>query len=150
MIFDHLSNHSRYAGLGPRFQAAFAFLTRQPLADLPEGSHEIISGEVTATVSVREPRAAATAPFEVHRRFADIHLCLAAEDRIAWNPGQIELTPLGPFDESRDSGKFSGDTRFQLPVRGDAFAIVFPGEEHAPLIGEGGMLRKLVVKVLID
>jgi beta-galactosidase beta subunit len=36
-----------------------------------------------------------------------------------------------------------------LPLSPGWFAVLFPGEPHAPLIGEG-LLTKIVIKVLVE
>jgi biofilm protein TabA len=148
MIYDRLSSHRPYRNLSPRFAAAFDFLERAA-ADCPLGRVEIIPGEVWATNVRKAALPAEKAKFEYHRRFADLHFCPAGSDQFGWQGGIDGLEPLGPFEPEKDFGQLAGPPRQFLPLHGDRFAILFPGEPHSPFIGEGEITR-ICIKVLMD
>jgi YhcH/YjgK/YiaL family protein len=147
MIFDQLDQLSRYRTLNPRFAAAFDYLSRPGLDQLPDGKIDLVPGEVWASV-VRTEGRPLPERFEYHRRFADIHICTTGNERIGWIPTSKAPTAEN-FDVERDFGLINATTQDFLPMLADRFAILFPGELHAPLIGEG-KLTKITMKVLLD
>jgi YhcH/YjgK/YiaL family protein len=147
MIFDRLDQLSRYRNLGPRFAAAVDYLRQPNLAHLPDGKVELVPDEVWATV-VRTEGRPSPERFEYHRRFADIHVCTTGNERIGWIPTR-HAPMTSDFDTERDFGLVAASTNDFLPMLADRFAILFPGELHAPLVGEG-KLTKITLKVLLD
>ncbi|HEX6333121.1 MAG TPA: YhcH/YjgK/YiaL family protein, partial [Flavisolibacter sp.] len=66
-------------------------------------------------------------------------------EALGWKPRSSCFEPMG-YNEEKDVTFFNDtpDTYFNL--REGQFAIFFPGDVHAPGIGEG-IIRKLVIKV---
>ena len=149
MIHDRFSFLSRLEGLGPRWQAATQFLAQPNLADLPDGRTDLILGEVWAVVMRRPGREANAAQFEVHRRFADIQCCVFGREQLGWSAAPDSLRIAQPFDAEKDVEMRHGPVTEFLPLSPGWFAVLFPGEPHAPLIGEG-LLTKVVIKVLVE
>ena len=56
---------------------------------------------------------------------------------------------MNPFNEEDDYAVYAEAAQTYLTIRPGEFAIVWPEDAHAPIIGEG-TLRKLIAKVLID
>lgn len=148
MIYDSLTHLSRYAALGPRWVAATEFLRRQDLAKLPDGKTDLIPGEVWAIVVRKEGRLHTVDKFEYHRRYADIHYSPSGGERIAWQLDCDGLAPAGDFDVEKDFGMMSGPLREFLVMEPGRFAVFFPGEPHAPLLGDQ-LLTKIALKVLV-
>lgn len=149
MIIDKIENWRRFERLGERFTIAFRFLeTEAKMADHGNLTRRQVSGDaVVATLSSVTARGAHQAVFEWHERFADIHVCLEGEERFGWQEGKANLLPERPFDPQKDVGTFRGSAEFTVPLRRGYFALVMPGELHAPALGSG-ILKKWVIKVL--
>jgi biofilm protein TabA len=149
MICDHLNASGRYVELGTHFATAFAYLRAAVAGNFRVGKTVLVPDAAWATVVQTPGRAAASAGFEYHARFADVHLCLEGRERIGWSDC-VEGRPVrSAFDAEKDAGLYEGTPEDFVSLSGGRFAIFFPGELHAPLIGEGS-LTKICVKVRCD
>lgn len=146
MILDNITNIDKYASLHPRFTRAFNFVKSQNLAALEPGKFEIDGKEIHASVSAKEGVTAADAKFECHDHYIDIQVCPAGSETIGWKPRNTCQQIKTPYNPEKDVTFFSDqpDTYFELQA--GQFAIFFPEDVHAPMIGEG-TIKKLVVKV---
>ena len=149
MICDHLNASERYVALGAPFAAAFGYLRSAAAGDCRPGETVLLPDQAWATLVKKPGRSAAGAGFEYHARFADVHFCLAGRERIGWRDGVDGLGVRAAFDADKDSGLYDGTPEDFVPLSGRRFAIFFPGELHAPLIGEGE-LTKICVKIRCD
>ena len=149
MILDQLSEANRYAAIHPGFAAAFEYLRTANLNDLAAGRHEI-DGDCMYVVINRQPgRGHAGAKFEAHRRYIDIQYGISGTDEMAWRALPACSQPAGPFDEQKDVGFFQDPAQTWLVVPPGSFAIFFPNDVHAPLGGQGDLV-KAVMKVAVD
>lgn len=148
MIYDRFKNLWRCRSLGRRFAVAADFLGRPDLAELPNGRTDLIPGEVWATVMTKPARSAAEAQFEFHRHFADIQCCVSGAEQLGWHPSLDGLPVAKPYDAEKDAGMLHGPIREFLPLSPGWYAVLFPEEPHAPMIGTG-VLKKVVLKVLV-
>jgi YhcH/YjgK/YiaL family protein len=148
MILDTLAAATRYERVHPGFQAAFDFL-QSASEGLADGRHEIDGERLFAIVAHSAGRGRDGAKLEVHRRYIDIQFCSAGCEVIGWLPLGDCKQPNGPFDESRDIQFFADRPLTWIDVPAGTFAIFYPDDAHAPLAGDGEML-KVVVKVAVD
>lgn len=99
--------------------------------------------EVASTVAPSEKN------YEVHKTYADIHVCILGAERILVVP-QDALTPQGSFDEAQDFGLLEGEAPATSVVLlpGD-YCITLPGEAHKPAlyVDAPAALKKLCIKV---
>ena len=111
-------------------------------SDIAEGLKAIISNASGKT------KEASMSKFECHNKNIDIQLCIRGVETIGWTPREKCVTPNGGYNEEKDVQLYfdSADTFFQLT--NGQFAIFFPEDVHAPMIGEGE-IKKLVIKVKI-
>ena len=87
---------------------------------------------------------------EVHRRYIDVHFPLSSSEVMGWSPLQgLQTESVNPFNDEDDYAVYAETAQTYLTIRPGEFAIVWPEDAHAPIIGEG-KLRKLIAKVLID
>jgi YhcH/YjgK/YiaL family protein len=148
MIIDTIENANRYYGVHPRFQRAFDYIRYElPTAadgkgDIAEGLKSIIS---TAPGKTAE---ASLAKFECHDRNIDIQYCISGVETIGWRPRTACSQPNGGFNAEKDVQFFHDAPHPFFQLQPGQFAIFFPEDVHAPMIGEGE-IRKLVVKVAI-
>jgi biofilm protein TabA len=146
MIVDDLVTCSRYAGLRGRFELAFRFLERVVATGEVPLDLVLAADEVWASVTTKPARAAQDAGFEYHEQCADVHMCLRGFEHMGWCENADGLQVRQSFLPERDFGVYAGTPERFVPLRGSRFVILFPGELHAPFIGEGE-ITKVCVKV---
>ncbi|HQU46349.1 MAG: hypothetical protein B7Z73_09360 [Planctomycetia bacterium 21-64-5] len=149
MILDRLANGRQYAVLHPGFAAALAALADPSTAELPVGRHAI-DGERLYLIKGHDPgRSREGARLESHRRYIDIQLTLAGQEEIGWLPLADCGEPETAFPTERDIAFYSARPETWLAVPPGTFAIFFPSDAHAPLAGEGELV-KAVAKVAVE
>ncbi|HPB67395.1 MAG TPA: YhcH/YjgK/YiaL family protein [Candidatus Omnitrophota bacterium] len=147
MILDVLKNARRYTVLGRGFSAAFEFLLRPDLKELPEGKHEIEGQRVYATVSKGPGRRKEDALLETHEKYIDIQLVLSGTDTMGWKPKSLCKQPAGAYDQKSDVQFFRDEPDAWISTASGAFVVFFPEDAHMPQISPG-MIHKVVVKVV--
>ena len=149
MIVDTLKNASRYYSAHPLFAKAFEYIAEMDLKNAEDGKSEIGKG-LKAIISNAPGKTKETslAKFECHNLNIDIQFCISGNETIGWKPREKCETPNGGYNSEKDVQFYSDepDTYFQLT--NGQFAIFFPEDVHAPMIGEGN-IKKLVIKVKI-
>jgi YhcH/YjgK/YiaL family protein len=148
MILDALSAASRYVPLHPGFGRGFEFLTSAALERLPAGKHEIDGQRLFVLISHDPGRGRQAARLESHRNYIDIQYVVRGVDEMGWKPlaacGRVET----PYDPNRDVGFFADQPETWINVAAGQFVIFWPEDAHAPLSGQGDLI-KAVVKVAL-
>ena len=88
------------------------------------------------------------AKFECHDKNIDIQVCVKGLETIAWKPREKCVTPSGDYNPDKDVRFFNDTPDMDFQLTDNQFAIFFPEDVHAPMIGEGE-IKKLVFKVKI-
>lgn len=152
MIIDTITNASKYFSAHPLFEKAFAFINQTDLANAADGKSDIADGlKAIFSNAPGKTRDASLAKFECHNKHIDIQLCISGVETIGWKPREKCVAPNGDYNDEKDVQFYHDmpDTFFQLTD--GQFAIFFPEDVHAPMIGEGGSdsnrIKKLVIKV---
>lgn len=86
---------------------------------------------------------------EYHRKYLDIHVLLTEEETIGWKNLHDCVHEKKTFDIENDYGLYADAPSTYVTLQPGQFAIVFPEDAHAPIIGNG-KIRKLVVKIKVD
>jgi biofilm protein TabA len=146
MIIDSLANADKYKSLSPLFAKAFEFIQQQNLDTIEVGKYEIEGKELHASVSLKDGVTAADAKFEAHNNYADIQVCPAGTEQIGWKPRNTCTQPKGEYNPEKDVVFFDDKPDTYFSLQAGQFAIFYPEDVHAPMIGEGP-IKKLVVKV---
>ncbi len=149
MIIDTIANAPKYFGVHPLFAKAFEYINQHDLPNMPDGKSDFSEGlKAIMANGMGKTAEASLAKFECHDKNIDIQLCISGHEAIAWKPREKCVTPNGEYNDEKDVRFFSDapDTSFQLTD--GQFAIFFPEDVHAPMIGEG-QIKKLVIKVKI-
>jgi YhcH/YjgK/YiaL family protein len=149
MIAGTIAGSDRYCGLHRGFAAAFEFLRRGDLPDLPSGRYEIDGERIFALVERATGRGTAGARLEVHRRHIDIQVSLDGREQIGWRALADCQAIDSPFSEERDIGFYTDRPAAWLPLPQGQFMIFFADDAHAPLAADGP-LHKVVIKVLAE
>ena len=86
--------------------------------------------------------------FEFHRRYADIHVPVTGEERIALCPASSRPADT-PFDSEKDIGFFPGRAINTVRIPAGWFCVCFPEDAHVPCLSdaEEHAIVKLVLKV---
>lgn len=148
MILDHLEAADRYRGLGPDFALVLDRL-RDGSDRWVSGQTDLRPGDVWLSMVRKAGRPAANAGFEYHRCFADVHFCVRGTEQIGWRENADGLPVRAAYNPENDFGLYEGTPTQLAALSGGRFAIFFPGELHAPLIGEGE-LTKICVKIRLN
>jgi len=148
MIVDYLENAHTYMKTHPRFPEAFDFLSRQDLAELPDGKHEISGDQIFAMVSNRNGISRDDAKLEAHRKFIDIQYVLSGTEDMGWKNKSRCSKSEKNYDSESDAEFFRDRSDCWITVKPGSFAAFFPQDAHAPLVSSG-KLHKVVVKVAV-
>lgn len=148
-VFAKIADAAAVEPLHPRFKAAFAFLRRPDLAQLPCGRYEIDGTNCWAMISDTNLTPFADEnTYEVHRAYIDIQSPITGDETIG-----ILRPPAGVFADfnvEKDYVLFKAKGEARTLAPGE-FAVFFPNEgAHAPghSADVARPLRKLVIKVL--
>ena len=150
MIIDTLSNGEKYFCIHPLFAKAFEYIEKQNLETIEPGNYEIVGDELKAIVSEKfgKTREESSAKFECHDQHIDIQLCIKGNEQIGWKPRQNCNEPRGEYSSEKDVLFFNDAPDMYFQLTNNQFAIFFPEDVHAPMIGEG-KIKKMVIKVKI-
>jgi len=149
MIIDTLANAPKYSSLHPLFAKAFDFINTNDIANLPDGVSEITEGlKVIVNTANGKTIEASLAKFECHDKNIDIQVCVKGLETIAWKPREKCFTPNGEYNPEKDVRFFNDAPDMSFQLTDGQFAIFYPEDVHAPMIGHGE-IKKLVFKVKI-
>ncbi len=144
MIIDHLRNWEQYTMTNPHLKEAFSFLKQQGIALLAPGKH-FINNDMFAVVLKGELLTKEQANLEGHKKFLDLHVTLAGQDTIGLKAEHL-CNELASYQEKDDVVFFTDAPETWHEIPESHFALCFPGDAHAPTIGEG-KIHKVIVKV---
>ena len=149
MIINTLANASKYFSLHPSFAKAFDYINQNDVATLADGIYETPEGlKVIVNTGMGKTAEASLAKFECHDKNIDIQLCVKGLETMAWKPREKCLTPNGAYNPDKDVRFFSDAPDMSFQLTDGQFAVFFPEDVHAPMIGEGE-IKKVVIKVKI-
>lgn len=150
MIIDTLKNASKYFSVHPLFAKAFEYIQKTDLNAVEMGKYEIDGDNLKAIYSNKPGMKAeeSTAKFECHNKNIDIQLCIKGVEQIGWKPRESCGSPKGDYNAEKDVQFYNDAPDMFFQLTDGQFAIFFPEDVHAPMIGEGE-IKKLVIKVKI-
>ena len=145
MITASLSDFHRYISIHPQFQKVEEFLATYTF--VKPGERIYIDGDKLIAIPAHDnARAKENAHLEAHNRYIDIQVCLEGNETMGWKSRSDCHNPKLPFDTEKDLIFFKDKPISYFEVPAGSFAIFFPEDCHAPLIGEG-VIRKVIFKV---
>jgi YhcH/YjgK/YiaL family protein len=150
-IIGKIADANGYLQLNRHFPAAFEFLGRSDISELPAGRYDIVPGECWASVDEVDLVAVEERPVEAHRRYIDIQAPLSGPETYGLFD-MDERTLALPFDVERDVVLFKAKVR-EVELNPGDFAIFFPPYgAHASCCSSSGSrrIRKVVIKVAVD
>lgn len=145
MIIDTILNSEKYNPVHPLFVKVFDFLKNKNLKDLQPGIFQIAE-DIQIIVSEKKGLKRQQAKFEAHNLYIDIQICLSGEETFGWKSRSTCKNIEVDYNTGKDVIFFrdAPDTYFQLHE--GQFAVFFPEDVHAPMIGDG-LVKKLVAKL---
>lgn len=146
MVVDSLFNAHKYIALHKGFAKAFQFIQAQDLETVEPGKYPIDGTDVHASVFVKDGVAIDVAKFEAHNDHIDIQVCPIGKEKFGWKPRAACVEPQGEFNTEKDVIFYNDKPDTYFDLQEGQFAIFYPEDVHAPMIGEGP-IKKLVVKV---
>ena len=149
MIFDRLENFADYAALAPDAWCAIAgFLSKFDTGFEP-GRYEITGDKIYAMVNHLKSHAFDADKLEYHERYADIQIVLSGSEEIVF--GDLDGEETTPYDPQKDIGFHHLEKpTSRVELANGYFSLILPGEGHAPDVGDGGEVSKVVIKVALD
>ncbi|MDR2479292.1 MAG: YhcH/YjgK/YiaL family protein [Treponema sp.] len=140
--------------MNSNWETALAWLAEERWKNIPPGRTEIAGQDVYATLSAYTTKLPEEAPYETHRRYADIQLVLEGTE-IIMIADTRELETAEAYNAEKDYELYRGDpaSSHWLVLSWPAAAIVFPGEAHRPAVAlnrKPSPVKKIVVKVRLD
>jgi YhcH/YjgK/YiaL family protein len=148
MIIDSLSSSARYTSLHPLFAKAFEYINSIDLTTLEDGKFDIDGDNIRGIMASKNgvTTAESIAKFECHNKHIDIQVCIKGNETIGWKPRPACVSQRGEYNTEKDVLFYDDapDTYFGLSDM--QFAIFYPEDVHAPMIGEG-QIKKLVLKI---
>ncbi len=150
MIVDTIQNASKYFNAHPLFEKAFEYINTTDLANTAPGRYEIDGSDLRAIFSDKNGMKASEsiAKFECHNKHIDIQLCFQGTEQIGWKSREKCQVKQGGYNEEKDVQLYSDAPDMYFQLTDGQFAIFFPEDVHAPMIGDGP-IKKLVIKIKI-
>lgn len=150
MIIDTLQNAPKYFSIHPLFKKAFEYISKTDLNTIEMGKYEIDGDNIRAIFSNKKGMTAAesVSKFECHNKHIDIQLCINGVEGFGWKPRSACTLPNGEFNEEKDVQLFKDAPDMYFQLSNGQFAILFPEDVHAPMIGNAE-IKKLVIKVKV-
>lgn len=119
--------------------------------DAPDGRIEIDGEAMFGVVNSYTTKSPEDASFEAHRKYIDVQILLAGEERIDVTQ-QTDLPVLQPYDEDADVMFYASPRAcVSVPLKPGEFVVLFPHDTHRPgvTLNAPSDVRKLVVKIRV-
>ena len=132
----------------PDFCAAYAFLKRGDLAELPDGEVRV-NDNVRAFVQSYTTTPFEECRFETHDRYFDIQYILEGHELFGVAK-RANMKPAGDYSEEKDITFYESPACYSMLYLGQGgYVIVAPEEAHMPHVSDGkpSFVRKIVIKV---
>jgi YhcH/YjgK/YiaL family protein len=149
MILGTLQDSARYEALHPDFKEVFDYVKQHDLLHTELGRIELRGDDIFINNIDPTTSLASDQPLEVHETYLDVHMLLEGRERIGWLPASECRKARGTFDHEKDFILYDDTPSSYVDLLPGQFAIVYPEDAHAPMIGQGEQIRKLIIKVRV-
>ena len=138
MIIDKLENAEKYYNNHPLFKEAFEYIVSTDLLNADHGSVQITDGlKAIYSDAPGKVKELSLEKFECHNQNIDIQVCIRGNETIGWKPRQDCASPKGEYNADKDVLFYNDSPDMFFNLKPGQFAIFFPDDVHAPMIGEG-------------
>lgn len=148
MILSNLKSSERIESLHPLFKKAFDYVKSHDILGAPCGRIEVDGDNVFINNCNPELKPADKQVLEAHRDYIDVQILLEGEETIGWKPIEDCTNETQAYDKAADCALYDEPASTYVTLKPGQFAIFWPEDAHAPIIGEG-KVRKCIVKVKI-
>jgi biofilm protein TabA len=148
MVLDSINRLHHYASLHPSFTKAMEYIAAANYTQLEPGEIKW-DGETIRAIVIHEQlvnEKASTDYFECHNTYIDIQIVYEGVERVGWKSRTNCQHPRGEYSAEKDVLFYEDAPELFFELKPNHFAIYFPDDVHAPMIGEGP-IKKMVVKV---
>lgn len=146
MITDTIANAQRYAALHPDFAEALTLLQTIDFSKLNDGAVPCLNPNIRIFIGSEAMRTQTEAKLEAHLQHIDIQVPLSQSEGYGWAARNNLKQGLG-YQAQRDIEFFEDAPIRWLEVAVGEFALFFPNDAHAPLVGNQTSIRKAVFKI---
>lgn len=150
MIFDSLKNISRYKGISENFDKAVDYICSADFSAAEAGRHDVCEA-FYFTKDTIETRDITDAPFEAHKKYADIFIPLTGRE-IVKSADVSSLDMMIEYKEEDDYYIVKGPAQATVVNTPQTFTVLFPQDAHNSAGGVNGEIisfDKIVVKVRV-
>ena len=149
MVLGSLETSDRYVSLHPLLGELFEYVRTHDLLHAPAERITLRGDDLFINIADARLLTAEAQKLEVHRAYLDVHFPLSGPKIFGWRHlGDIDVEPEAPFNAEADFALYPAPAATYLTLHPGEFAIVWPEDAHAPIIGEG-CLRKAIAKIRI-
>lgn len=149
MIVANLQNTARIEQLHPLFKEAFDYVKTHDLLHVECGKIELKGKELFINVANPTLKKPEDARLELHHHYIDIQIVMEGKECFGWKAIEDLEEESQAYNPDKDVAFYADKPTAYFDLLPGQFAIFFPEDPHAPVIGEG-KVRKLIVKVRID
>lgn len=149
MVIDSLDNAAYYYTMHKRFESAFNFLKTINFKSFLDGTFEVDGNDIKCIISSNELKSKEDAILETHKKYIDIHIPLSQAETFGWKSSESLNKGIDGYDAEKDLELYDDKPSSYFTLLVEEFAIFFPQDGHAPLIGEGE-IKKIIFKILFD
>lgn len=146
MIVSNLQNSQRIEKLHSLFGLLFDYVKTHDLLHAELGRIEIDGDNLFINNVFPECVEREKQVLELHRDYIDVHILLEGKETIGWKAIEDLTSEVKPYEKDGDCALYSDVPTTFVDLLPGQFAIVYPEDPHAPVIGQG-KIRKLIAKV---
>lgn len=149
MLYDSLKHIEFYKGIHPGVYRALEILRDTDFSQLEDKRYEVDGDNLFFFLQSYETKPDNDTP-EAHRKYIDIQFLVSGREKM----GVAPLEDMSEEVEARPDGDiwfYRGPMDYITLTAGDRFAVLWPGDAHAPSIAvdSPAPCRKCVVKVRV-
>ncbi len=148
MILDHIKNAHLYDSLNPYFKTAFKYLSNVKQSDFEQKKLEVDGSNFFLLYFDTEGKGKEAVKLECHQKYLDIHFVFKGSDLMGYKETSHCKDVHTDSIAGDDYKLFNDKPVSEVLINEGYFAIVFPGDAHAPLMCEGKFL-KVVAKIIV-
>ena len=149
MIVSRLENSSRIESLHPLFKQLFDYVKTHDLLNAPLGRIELDGDNLFINNVNPECVPADKQVLEMHRDYIDVHILLTGQETIGWKAVETLEHQAQAYQKEGDCALYSDRPTLFATLQPGEFAIVYPEDPHAPVIGEGINRKSKTLKEIV-
>ena len=148
MIIDSMREFNRYCKLAPAVWEKLSAFLNSLSGTIPEpGSHKLDGEKLKVNIVHTNTSPREKGKYEVHKQYIDIHIPIRGTETIICRSSSDGLKQIGSFDVENDYVLFEPENGLDCYLEPGYFLMLYPGEVHHVLTGDGSPIVKAIVKI---